>query len=171
MADSVKLTLKATDSSDKTVTTTISNVNPESTNTELLTTAQMLNALTRNVYESTDKVETTNLDTASEKLNPTFSLSTTTLSRAAMSGTGTKTSDFISVTYNGDGNVYFDDATLLEWKNGLNITELSYTVEGVRRFKVSLWQGVDYTFPIELKVYTTETDNYTAAQVTITITA
>lgn len=43
-------------------TTTISNVNPQASNQDLLDFAAMLSGLTANTYQSTNKVVTTSLD-------------------------------------------------------------------------------------------------------------
>ena len=56
MATETLLTLKAKDTSDKSVTTSIRYVNPEASNEVLKTYAQMLNALTNNTYDSLTKV-------------------------------------------------------------------------------------------------------------------
>lgn len=56
MATETLLTLKAKDTSDKSVTTSIRYVNPEQTNAILKEYAQMLNALTTNTYDSLTKV-------------------------------------------------------------------------------------------------------------------
>ena len=56
MATETLLTLKAKDTSDKSVTTTIRYVNPEQTNEILKEYAQQLNALTTNTYDSLTKV-------------------------------------------------------------------------------------------------------------------
>lgn len=56
MATETLLTLKAKDTSDKSVTTSIRYVNPEASNEVLKTYAQMLNALTTNTYDKLTKV-------------------------------------------------------------------------------------------------------------------
>lgn len=56
MATETLLTLKAKDTSGKSVTTSIRYVNPDQTNENLKTYAQMLNALTTNTYDSLTKV-------------------------------------------------------------------------------------------------------------------
>ena len=50
----------------KTITTTISDVNPQASDTVLKTFAQKLNSLTNNSYQQTQKVTTNYLDTESE---------------------------------------------------------------------------------------------------------
>lgn len=45
------------------ITTTISDVNPSATNAQLATLGTMLNALTTNTYEKTDRITTVNCDT------------------------------------------------------------------------------------------------------------
>lgn len=48
--------IKATDPNDTKITTTISYVNEEATNANLISFARKLNALTQNTYESTNKI-------------------------------------------------------------------------------------------------------------------
>lgn len=48
------------------ITTSVTYINPETSNTVLKTFAQKLNAFTTNNYTSADRVETVNLDTASD---------------------------------------------------------------------------------------------------------
>lgn len=59
-----QLKLYATDTSNKKLTKTISNVKVNATPAQYLALAQGLNALTTNTYEKTDLVVTTNQDTA-----------------------------------------------------------------------------------------------------------
>jgi len=171
VADSVKLTLKATDSSNKTVTTTISNVNPESTNTELMTTAQMLNALTRNVYDSTDKVETTNLDTATDKTTRTFTVSAASKSYASdFSGTDWKEmANAVIFTYSGDDNPIVPLDELKDAEFTVKIRSTNNNNEFAAFFSHSAY--TEPTLPVTFTFTVPETETYTAASVTFTITA
>lgn len=64
MSTNVKLSIKSSNYYDdkKTVTDTINYVNPNLDNSKALELAQRLNALTLNSYRSTNKIETTELD-------------------------------------------------------------------------------------------------------------
>ena len=56
--EKVSIIITATDPNAKSVTTTVTDVNPEATNSDLVTFAQMLNGLTQNTYVSAKKVKT-----------------------------------------------------------------------------------------------------------------
>lgn len=56
MATKVSITITATDTNSSKISTNISDVNPEATNQELKTFAQMLNGLTTNSYVETTKI-------------------------------------------------------------------------------------------------------------------
>lgn len=62
------LKIYSTDSSTATkITTTVSYMNPNATNSTMKEFAQKLNSLTTNVYSETDKVVTTNLEDAGDE--------------------------------------------------------------------------------------------------------
>lgn len=64
MSTNTKLAIKSKSYADdkKTVTNTINYVNPNISNETALTLAQRFNALTKNSYQSTEKIETTEID-------------------------------------------------------------------------------------------------------------
>ena len=62
--DKYTLSIKSKNSSDKAVSTTIGYINPDAQPSELKALAQGLVALTKNTYQSSDRVETINVDTA-----------------------------------------------------------------------------------------------------------
>lgn len=63
----VDLKLSSTATNGKKQTTTIAYANPSASNTVLKSFAQQLNNLTTNNYESSDRIETVNLDTEQGK--------------------------------------------------------------------------------------------------------
>lgn len=67
MADSTSIEINATDTNDKKLKTTISYVNPNAQPSTLKQFALKLNNLTTNVYESTTRIDKTELDTATDK--------------------------------------------------------------------------------------------------------
>lgn len=71
----------------KKITSTVNYVNPDANNTVLKTFAQQLNSLTTNVYDSTDRVETMNVDTESSRKQ----FRNTTITGATRGGTATIT--------------------------------------------------------------------------------
>lgn len=56
MATKVSITITATDTNSSKISTNISDINPEATNQEIKTFAQMLNGLTTNSYVETTKI-------------------------------------------------------------------------------------------------------------------
>lgn len=56
MATKVSITITATDTNSSKISTNVSDINPEATNQELKTFAQMLNGLTTNSYVETTKI-------------------------------------------------------------------------------------------------------------------
>ena len=75
----IKLYSTTTAGGGKEVTTTIGYINPEATGAKMKEFAQRLNAFTTNVYEKTELVETTNLETETVKIIPTLTLGTPTV--------------------------------------------------------------------------------------------
>lgn len=55
MATKVTMTITATDTTGKKITTNVSDINPEATNQNIKSFAQQLNALTTNTYVQTSK--------------------------------------------------------------------------------------------------------------------
>lgn len=54
--ETVSLLIKSRTTDDKSIQTTVPNVNPEATNAQIISLAQALNALTTNVYSGVIKV-------------------------------------------------------------------------------------------------------------------
>ena len=54
--ETVSLILKSRTTDDKSIQTTVPNVNPEATNAQIISLAQALNALTTNTYSGVIKV-------------------------------------------------------------------------------------------------------------------
>lgn len=95
--------LVAKSSENKNVTTTLSNVNPETAPAKIKQFAQTLNALTTNTYNETNYIVTTNLDTEAP---PVDTRQTPTLTFVAPTLTQVIDRYQADVTYNGDGNIY-----------------------------------------------------------------
>ena len=75
----IKLYSTTTAGGGKEETTTIGYINPEATGAKMKEFAQRLNDFTTNVYEKTELVETTNLETETVKIIPTLTLGTPTV--------------------------------------------------------------------------------------------
>lgn len=144
--------------SQKKQTTTLGYVNPEADGATMLAFAKKMNAFTTNTYNTTDLVETYNLDTETPPVTPTpkqtatITLNPNTFTKQNVS-TGNATA-MVTITSDYEGTP-------------LVSTSNSYTVEY-------------YTDPIRLNftgsggneiltVMIPETQNYTAAVATITI--
>lgn len=101
--------LKATSNQNKSITTTISNVNPEAEPIKVKEFAQRLNQLTTNTYTQTDYIVTTNLDTETPPIppedtrqTPTITLTATPSAAAINSNDGQQ----FFANYTGDGDWY-----------------------------------------------------------------
>lgn len=117
--------LVAKSSENKNVTTTLSNVNPETTPVKIKQFAQTLNALTTNTYNETNYIVTTNLDTEAPPVDtrqtPTISVSPTpTLS--LLNGGDPK----FYVTTNSDGKKFCYCLT----NEGENLYVITYMRDG-----------------------------------------
>lgn len=80
----IKLYSTTTAGGGKEVTTTIGYINPEATGATMKEFAQRLNAFTTNVYEKTELVETTNLETETVKIRPTLTLGNATVNNGVV---------------------------------------------------------------------------------------
>lgn len=91
----------------KSLSTTISYINPAVNNEDLATFGQMLTALTTNIYESTDRVTTVNCDTEEGdgiKPTPTLSMPVTSMTAAGLD-LAQYTDDGIEIVTNSDGEI------------------------------------------------------------------
>ena len=156
--------LYAIDTLGKATTTTISDVNPDATSSQLVQMGHLFNNLTQNTYSKTDRINTINCDTegGSSKQTPTLTLSPNTLSLANIQASKRN----VTVSYDGDGQYGFIFNTIQREVNINNVYDLG---GGSMEFFISATNGVTSGF--EVKVITTETDTYTAAEATLTITA
>ena len=156
-----KLILYATTPDNLVTTKTIEGINPDATNGQLKAFAQAANALTENTYNGSKKVTQVDLDSASQdKQTPTLTLSPNTLSLANIQASRRN----VTVSYDGDGQYGFIFNTIQREVNITNVYE-----NGSMEFFISATNGVTSGF--EVKVITTETNTYTAAEATLTITA
>lgn len=145
---------------NQSITTTLTYVNPEANSTTLKTFATKLNALTTNIYEEANRVQTINVDTEeTPKKIPTitFAKTTYTLSQGhiyiPLTDIQTDSTGNIwgIATFNAGGTDQVREATIRD--NNLYI------------------QNVTYPTTITLKLAIETTEQYTAATTTATITA
>ena len=177
MADRVDVKLKAKDPNNETTTTTISYINPEASNSAMKQFAQKLNALTRNTYSESDKIETTNLDLApdSGQQTATLTLAETTITltefNAALTGTGGSLGfKEVIITYDGDGQLSLAFEPLADNSNPMCIAALSKNPNNNNRY---LWFG-QFEFGNRagtVRIKASATENYKAAEATYTITS
>lgn len=172
MADRVDVKLKAKDPNNETTTTTISYVNPEASNSAMKQFAQKLNALTRNTYSESDKIETTNLDTApdSGQQTPTLTLvaETTTITALNSRNSNGNYSEAgapqdVAITYTGDGKL----------RASVNSSKVFVSIGLVNTTqRLLIWQFGTLTASDTCTITVTAdaTTNYKAAEVTFTIT-
>jgi len=96
----------STGSDGKVSSTTINNVNPDASNTQLVNFAIKLNALTTRDYNSTTRINEIDCDTESSKTTPTFTLNKTSVTYPSdfevASGVAKLT---LTATYNGDAGI------------------------------------------------------------------
>ena len=172
MADRVDVKLKAKDQNNETTTTTISYVNPEASNSDMKQFAQKLNALTRNTYSESDKIETTNLDLApdSGQQTPIFELSVTSKPLDDVKSNYTSAiscASVANVTYNGDGIPYAyvtNPTASNEQYMGVAITR-----EG-SVWNLAVFGSVNHLIAKIIHVRVDATENYKAAEAIFTIT-
>lgn len=159
--------LVAQSSENKKVTTTLSNVNPETAPAKIKQFAQTLNALTTNTYSESNYIVTTNLDTevppVDTRPTPTLSLpNPPTLAQVQTSGVQN-----LQVSYDGDGAIYLkriSGCSLMNFTVFYNQT----SGEGPLTF-VSFDGGQSQTTGGKYVLGATGTDNYKPVEVEYTL--
>lgn len=154
--------LVAKSSENKNVTTTLSNVNPETEPVKIKQFAQTLNALTTNTYNETNYIVTMNLDTeADTRQTPTLTYVAPTLAQV-------QEKYRYDVSYNGDGNIYVKRISgCINMEIATNFTENAET--GAVRNTVTFY-GPQATAGGTFAICATGTDNYKPIEVEYTIT-
>lgn len=143
------------------ITTTIGYVNPNADSATLKTFGQKLNAMTTNIYEETDRVQTINVDTEEVPGGSSKPAHTLTVTRDWRSSSAAL-SMTIEFTY--DGNL----TNLKAFTNRPNdveqgfpeYTELTTGAENTATLKVVGYGAIPYSKPVLL--YEPETDDYAA---------
>lgn len=163
MADRVDVKLTAITPEGKKSNTNINYANPEADNSTLKSLAQKLNMLTRNSYDKSDKVETTNLDAApdSHQQTPTFTFAQTDFPQSVAGATAPFSIPF---TYDGDGQIYYSCSGTRE-DIGLHVIN-NNTLKIIYSGSAS-----QYAYTVSpIKIFAAATENYRATEVvTITI--
>ena len=165
--------INSTDQSGKAAQKAMTCVNPDATNEQLAALGQMITAAQNHTYGETYRVDKINCDlepSAPQKTTPTLSASQTQWSAATFSddGEGGKISDIpATLTYSGDGNFFIETAALLS-KGVFSKVRRNGDKVAVQPYYMA---AAVPTFPVTFKVGFTETDNYKACSVELTITA
>lgn len=162
------LKLYSTDDLGQDITTTINYANPEASKNDILAFTQNLNNLTTNIYKETEKITTVNVDSEPIPSTPTLTASKTQYSASEFTtsmGFSVATT-FTELTYNGDGGFFIARDAL---DAGMCL-ETSVD-NGVVTIRLRYMTAKPPTFPCTFNVGFTETNNYKAASVEITITA
>lgn len=161
------LKINATDGYGNDISTTISYVNPDAGKNDILAVTQAMNALTTNTYKETQRIQTVNVDLETVPSTPTITSSVTQYTLSEFTGTGTtKTGPASIITYNGDGDITFDRAAI-------NAGFIFSVQKGGAGFVVDpSYQTTSVPSGItSLKIGFSETANYKACSVEITVTA
>ena len=109
MASKTSIIIKSVDENNKSTSRSITDVSKTATNAQLKAFAQALNATSTNTYTSSSRVQTTDLDGESEKLDRTITV---------VRGSDTLTGDPIVVQYSsiiGDDSSDYDDMFEVAW--------------------------------------------------------
>ena len=165
MADRTDVKLTAITPEGTKSTTNINYANPEAQNSTLLQLATKMNALTRNTYSKSDKVDTTNLDTAedSHRQTATLTLPETSKSISALDSALDNNNQYkFTYVYTGDAepqvSVYANGIAVNSWNDGGTNYRLAITKTG--------------TIPAcTINIICPATDNYHEISATYTITA
>lgn len=153
----------------KAVNSTFSSINPNATAAQMKAAAQALNSLTLNTYSKSEKIETTDLDTAAQKLTPLIKIADTeetplTRTRALDGYIGA-----LEVVGDGEISIVPDDTTtwLVTVRYGRTSNQWRILVGC---FTSSEAQAAA-TAPYDIVLRTAETDDYKAGEFKITIAA
>lgn len=151
----------------KAVNSTFSSINPNATAAQMKAAAQALNSLTLNTYSKSEKIETTDLDTAAQKLTPLIKIADSeetplTRTRALDGYIGA-----LEVVGDGEISIIPDDTTT--WLVTLRYGKTSQQW----RILVGCFTSADAqaaaTAPYDIVLRTAETDDYEAGEFRITI--
>lgn len=159
-----------TDANGKAMQKTLTDINPEATNTEIKTFAQKMVGMTDNVYVQTDRVDKVNCDSEAGggRQTPTLTVADTNWNYQRNDGNGTNSSAF---TYSGDGTLYITQPVCTSNSNysGFSCHTYFNTEQGKIYADAAPAVPAGSTFSFQLGA--TETDNFKAPEpVTITIT-
>lgn len=163
--------INSTDQNGKSAQKAMTCVNPDATNEQLAALGQMITAAQNHTYGETYRVDKVNCDLEAskpQKATPTLTPSLTQWSASTFSDWdgGSKRPDTpCNLAYNGDGDFFVESAAILS--KGLKFQ----IINNSNMVAFRPYYSTAPTFPVTFKVGFTETDNYKACSVEITITA
>lgn len=180
MADKTSLIIKSIDQNNKATSRSVTDVSKTATNQQLKSFAQALNATSDNTYQGSSRVQTTDLDSSSDKPSREIALwrspdGTEAYETIQPALSNANKGNWLEVRYNGDDPCYINYGD-----NGALIKAETYggaTVEGSGQYSGLAWV-LDSTQPFDntaqgsttFKVYVNESADYAAAELVITIT-
>ena len=154
--------------SGKTIQKSLTDMNPEATNAQLATFGTMLNALTTNTYQKTDRITKVNCDTepgGGVKPTPTITLSFTSVDKSELPAVGQAPKDLV-VTTNSNGTIYFRYANGTRWNYQPVIFRKTATT-----FAMNYGDITGHLEPSQVVYFcVTETESWAAAQAELTVT-
>ena len=157
-----------TDANGKAMQKTLTDINPEATNTEIKTFAQKMVGMTDNVYVQTDRVDKINCDSEaspSTKQTPTLTVSSSALSCAGAAGTN------FTYSYDGDGQLFTSVPVCTNDQNYADgLPTFSFDTSQPNTASVTT-KGYQSGKTFQFLFGATETDNYKAPEpITMTLT-
>lgn len=171
--------LYTTDTMGNGNTATITYVNPNATSSQLVTLGRMITSLTSSAYNKTDRINTINCDTegGGAKTQATITLmnESETLANVKTALTSNINLYNLGMTYDGDGQLYaFVSSSPTNYVAVSNPTN-SMAAPTTYYCRIASGNNADIVpqivAPIVITIRADETDNYTAAEATFTITA
>lgn len=163
------LKIKATSPQGKSITTSVTYVNPEATNDQLATLGTMVNALTDNRYDSSTKVTTVEVDVESDKPKPTLQFwktdKTAQISEMSKQTSGQIIQDMLSIKYNGDGQIFYGFEGINNYMYPILERDNNNFATQVITIAQNTPAGTDVVFTIK----SAETANYQAAEAQLTV--
>ena len=169
MANKTSIAITSTTPAGKNVQKNITDINPNSTDSQLVTFGQKVMAFSKNAYVGTKRLDQTDCDTATTKQTPVFTLGGE-IDPSILTRSYCLEGHNISFSCTSDGELsipYNDDTT---WCT--TIRRAPSDPEGLLRLYIGIivaQTANNATAPHEIIIKSAETENYYAGEFTITI--
>lgn len=159
------LIITSTDSTGKTKQKTISDINPDATNEQIVAlTSAMINTLTNSTYNGTSRIDKIDCDTEASKIVPTFTLNKTSVTYPSdfevASGIAKLT---LAITYNGNAGIGVVSSFPYANYECSKDTDNQYTVK--IRWDSDNFSSTSFT----INFSAAETNTYKSASATLTV--